>query len=60
MNERKKITEESRGRILRAVLNKGQDIDRALNWMDKTFEIVSEQDLKEHNLDEARKRGLIE
>jgi hypothetical protein len=54
-----KITQKSFDNILKKQLSKGLDVDSVLDWMEKTFEVVSDEQYVEEQLEIARSRGYL-
>lgn len=52
----KMITKSGRDNIVKSCLNKMQDIDSIMDWMDKNFIVVSDEEFKQEQMRIARQK----
>lgn len=57
--EKQKINQNSWNNIAKSLLRKGLDVDLAIDWMEKRFELVSDEEIIEEKMKEAIQKGFI-
>lgn len=53
------ITQSGYDRIFKSQLNKGKDADSIHDWMEETFEVISETEYRKNEYDKAVEKGWI-
>lgn len=55
---KQRINETAQNRILHRLLEK-MDTDDALDWIEKTFDVVDNETYRKENIEEAKRRGYL-